>query len=117
MHRLTHAQIPRTTSRRERTDNGEAVGTVARRHDAPREEGHGLAVLVQLQVQRHEAGEGHEVGVGDLVEQRAGFGGAAEVRVATEELAGDGLVVRVQAMGDGPGVDLFEIEEGLAVGE
>jgi hypothetical protein len=74
-------------------------------------------VLAQLEVERHEAGEGDEVGLRDLAKQPTGIGGAAEVSVAPEELARDGLVAWVEAMGDGPGVDSLELSEGLAVGE
>lgn len=66
-------------------------------------------MLVQLEVERHEASEGDEVGFRDLAEEPARVGGAAEVGVGPEHLTGDGLVARVEAMDEGPSVDLLEL--------
>lgn len=75
-------------------------------------------VLAQLEVERHEAGEGDEVGGGDLAEQAESLGGAPEVGVSPEELAGYGLVITwVEAVGDGPSVDSLQLSQGSAAGE
>jgi hypothetical protein len=57
----------------------------------------------------HEASEGDKVRVGDLVEQLAGISYAAEISVAAEDFAGNRLLVGVETMDNGQGVDSLEL--------
>jgi hypothetical protein len=57
----------------------------------------------------HEASEGDKVRVGDLVEQLAGISHAAEISVAAEDFAGNRLLMGVETMGNGQGVDPLEL--------
>jgi len=57
----------------------------------------------------HEASKGDKVRVGDLIEQLAGISYVAEISVAAEDFAGNRLMVGVETMGNGQGVDPLEL--------
>jgi len=60
-------------------------------------------------VEGHEASEGDKVRVGDLIKQLAGIGYTAEISVTAKDFAGNRLLVGVETMGNGQGMDPLEL--------
>lgn len=65
----------------------------------------------------HEAGEGDNVRVGDFIKQPACVSRSAKLGIGPEDFAGDGLLVGVEAVCEGLGVDSLELSYGFALGE
>jgi len=68
-------------------------------------------------VEGHEAGKGDKVRAGDLIKQLASISCTAKVSITAEDFAGNGLVLWVETLGNGLGVDFLELPERFALGE